>query len=145
MCDYSLENVASRPAVIADKIVTTNFSGAFNVGFASVCDSATAVCLKPGTELTFDKPPRHSRRFWFKCEHASERVARFKRVNLDMARAHHDALEFPDGTIVLVAKLLPGQFATVLQLPAQTYNPVAGAPGLVRKEPLLLGEASLES
>jgi hypothetical protein len=31
---------------------------------------------------------------------------------------HHDALEFPDGQIVLVTRLTPGQTATVLQLPA---------------------------
>ena len=31
---------------------------------------------------------------------------------------HHDALEFPDGTIVLLTRLLQGQHATVLQLPA---------------------------
>ena len=31
---------------------------------------------------------------------------------------HHDALEFPDGTIVLLTRLSQGQQATVLQLPA---------------------------
>jgi hypothetical protein len=31
---------------------------------------------------------------------------------------HHDALEFPDGRIVLLTKLSEGQEATVLQLPA---------------------------
>ena len=31
---------------------------------------------------------------------------------------HHDALELPDGQIVLVTKLAAGQHATVLQLPA---------------------------
>jgi len=32
---------------------------------------------------------------------------------------HHDALEFPDGRIVLLTMLGDGQDATVLQLPAQ--------------------------
>jgi hypothetical protein len=32
--------------------------------------------------------------------------------------AHHDALEFPDGQLVLVTRLCAGQRATVLQLPA---------------------------
>ena len=32
---------------------------------------------------------------------------------------HHDALEFPDGRIVLLTRLGEGQEATVLQLPAQ--------------------------
>ena len=31
---------------------------------------------------------------------------------------HHDALEFPDGVVVLVSRLCEGQRATVLQLPA---------------------------
>ena len=33
--------------------------------------------------------------------------------------AHHDALEFPDGEIVLLTLLCEGQQATVLQLPAE--------------------------
>jgi hypothetical protein len=32
---------------------------------------------------------------------------------------HHDALEFPDGEIVLLTRLREGQEATVLQLPAR--------------------------
>jgi hypothetical protein len=32
---------------------------------------------------------------------------------------HRDALEFPDGRIVLLTRLSEGQEATVLQLPAQ--------------------------
>jgi hypothetical protein len=31
---------------------------------------------------------------------------------------HHDALEFPDGKIVLITDLCEGQHATVLQLPS---------------------------
>ncbi len=30
---------------------------------------------------------------------------------------HHDALEFPDGRVILLQQLEPGQEATVLQLP----------------------------
>jgi hypothetical protein len=39
-------------------------------------------------------------------------------VNLNRPAAHHDALEFPDGKIVLVTDLCEGQHATVLQLPS---------------------------
>jgi len=35
---------------------------------------------------------------------------------------HHDALEFPDGKIVLLTTLKPGQQATVLQLPAEPHK-----------------------
>jgi hypothetical protein len=34
------------------------------------------------------------------------------------AVTHHDALEFPDGQVVLLTRLCEGQRATVLQLPA---------------------------
>jgi hypothetical protein len=40
-------------------------------------------------------------------------------VNKHDPRVHHDALEFPDGRIVLLTKLMVCQEATVLQLPAQ--------------------------
>jgi hypothetical protein len=44
-------------------------------------------------------------------------VAQFRQVNPDQRNVHHDALELPDGQIVLVTKLAGGQHATVLQLP----------------------------
>ena len=37
---------------------------------------------------------------------------------LDCPHAHHDALEFPDGEIVLLTYLMEGQQAAVVQLPA---------------------------
>jgi hypothetical protein len=47
------------------------------------------------------------------------RTAIFRQVNKDQLRVHHDALEFPDGQMVLLTELVEGQEATVLQLPAQ--------------------------
>ena len=49
-----------------------------------------------------------------------QRLARFRQVNMDNPVAHHDALDFPDGQVVLVTRLCAGQRATVLQLPADT-------------------------
>ena len=43
-------------------------------------------------------------------------------------RAHHDALEFPDGQIVLLTLLQEGQQATVLQLPATLERAKAAQP-----------------
>jgi hypothetical protein len=40
-------------------------------------------------------------------------------VNRNEPMKHHDALEFPDGRIVLLTRLTEDQVATVLQLPAQ--------------------------
>ena len=54
MCDYSLNLVASRPARVGDKLVTTRFPNSITRGFASVDDPKVAICLLPGTELAFD-------------------------------------------------------------------------------------------
>jgi hypothetical protein len=43
----------------------------------------------------------------------------FNKRDKDKVAAHHDALEFPDGRIVLLTLLCEGQQATVLQLPAE--------------------------
>ena len=45
------------------------------------------------------------------------KVARFRRVNMEVTATHHDAIEFPDGRVVLLTRLAIGQRATVLQLP----------------------------
>jgi hypothetical protein len=50
------------------------------------------------------------------------KVARFRQVNMDDPHVHHDALEFPSGQIVKVTRLVAGQHATVLQLPASTRD-----------------------
>ena len=136
MCDYSLENVPSRPATISDKLLTTLFRGSMTMGFASVEDHTTAVCLRPGTELTFEAPPRHRKRFWFGSQVASGCVARFRQIDVDVRHAHHDALEFADGSLVLVAKLLPGQLATVLQLPVddRVARPLSTSQTTTQKE-----------
>jgi hypothetical protein len=46
-------------------------------------------------------------------------VAKFREINKGQSNVHHDALEFPDGKIVLLTHLCEGQRATVLQLPAR--------------------------
>jgi hypothetical protein len=112
MCDFSLQTTKSRPAKVGDKLTTQNF-GTGTHGFAAPEDPTTAVCLLPGTELAFSGDVvapglsvRHT-------------LAIFRQVNKETPRAHHDALEFPDGTIVLLTMVCDGQEATVLQLPAQ--------------------------
>jgi hypothetical protein len=108
MCDYSLELVASRPAKVGDKLVSAGFPHTITRGFVSVDD--------PGTELAFEEEIR--------CEtgmllswRLGHKVARFRQVNEGRSNIHHDALEFPDGRIVLLTQLCKGQQATVLQLP----------------------------
>ena len=48
-----------------------------------------------------------------------KKTAIFRQINKEKVHAHHDALEFPDGQIVLLTFLCEGQQATVLQLPAE--------------------------
>jgi hypothetical protein len=55
MCDYSLHFVASRPAKVGDKLVTTEFNNSLTRGFAAVGEPHVAVCLLPGTEVAFER------------------------------------------------------------------------------------------
>jgi hypothetical protein len=125
MCDYSLHSIKSRPAKVDDKLTTRDF-GTGTLGFAASEDANVAVCVRPGTELSFarevtcqpigmlgwrDKVIRH-------------KTAIFRQINKDRVAAHHDALEFPDGQIVLLTCISEGQEATVLQLPAEPKTAV---------------------
>ena len=119
MCDYSLHHVATRPAKIEDRLVTTKFHNTITRGFASVSDPRVAVCLMPGTELAFDRDVEcEAALAIFPTKKIGQRLARFRQINMDNAVTHHDALEFPDGQVVLLTRLCEGQRATVLQLPA---------------------------
>ena len=118
MCDYSLELVASRPAKVGDKLVSAGFRHTITRGFVSLDDPNVAVCVLPGTELAFDNEVRCETGILFAWR-IGQRMARFRQVNRGRSNAHHDALEFPDGKIVLLTQLCKGQHATVLQLPAR--------------------------
>ena len=52
-------------------------------------------------------------------------MARFRQIDTEKPHTHHDALEFPDGQIVLVNDPCEGQRATVLQLPAAPHAATA--------------------
>lgn len=119
MCDYSLHLVASRPAKVGDKLVATDFARSITRGFAAEGEPDVAVCLLPGTEIAFEQEVQYDRAFsLFGKARVEHKVARFRQVNMEDPHVHHDALEFPGGQIVMVTRLLPGQRATVLQLPA---------------------------
>lgn len=132
MCDYSLHNVASRPAKVGDELVTTDFTNSITRGFCAIGEPTVAVCLRPGTELAFKEeaewnhplawlmPKLRFGRLGEKLRFGKlgEKVARFRQIDIDQPNVHHDALEFANGKIVLVTQLRRGQRATVLQLPA---------------------------
>jgi hypothetical protein len=123
MCDYSLHLVASRPAKVGDKLVATDFARSITRGFSAVGEPDVAVCLLPGTEIAFDEEVQYDRAFsLFGKARVEHKVARFRQVNMDDPHVHHDALEFPGGQIVMVTRLMSGQRATVLQLPASARD-----------------------
>ena len=144
MCDYSLHHVASRPARVSDKLVTMKLARSSTRAFAAIGergaklvihDSApeVAVCLLPGTELAFDDNVRYDRALRvFGKARVNHKVARFRQIDLDDPHVQHDALEFPDGQVLKVARLSAGQTATVLQLPVAAQHREPEAAHVVR-------------
>ena len=114
MCDYSLHSVRTRPAKVGEKLVTHNF-GTGTRGFAAPEDCSVAVCLLPGTELAFEAPVTYRTALMFRAN-TGHTVAIFRQINKCVLHMYHDALEFPDGEIVLLTRLYEGQNATVLTL-----------------------------
>src|SRR6476469_6219145 len=101
MCDYSLHHVQSRPAKVGDKLTTRDF-GLGTRGFAAPEDESVAVCVLPGTELSFAGEVECMPR----CERViNHKTAIFRQVNQEKKWLHHDALEFPNGEVVLLTFL----------------------------------------
>jgi len=120
MCDYSLQQISSRPAKVGEELVTRNF-GTGTRGFCSPQDPATAVCVLPGTELAFEQ------RIDANVPTGDHRLAIFRQVNKQQPYMHHDALELPDGQVVMLTGLAVGLRATVIQLPAAPRTPEQAA------------------
>lgn len=132
MCDFSLQHAKSRPAVVADKLVSHNF-GRGTIGFKPADETLgdaggytnTAVCILPGTELAFDAPIKLR---WSYDENRELdgvfTTAIFRQRDKDKPNVHHDVLEMPNGKQILLTWLDEGQHATVLQLPAAPRNDV---------------------
>ena len=116
MCDYSLHNIRSRPAKVGDKLTNRTFPTGTR-GFSAPEYASVAVCLLPGTELSFVEAVAGIR-LWPWSKVVKHKTAIFRQVNQNNPRTHHDAVEFPDGQIVLLTFLREGLQATVLQLPA---------------------------
>ncbi len=125
MCDYSLHKVKSRPAQVGDRLITRDF-GTGTRGFAAAEDANLAICLRPGTELSFTEPVKwvSPTLFRWRGKATEHHTAIFRQINNDQRFVHHDALEFPDGQILLLTLLNEGQQATVLQLPANLKSVV---------------------
>jgi hypothetical protein len=127
MCDYSLHYIKTRPAKVGDKL-TTHFFQSGTRGFCAPEDASVAVCVLPGTELSFAEEVRRLRPWPWSRGTFNHRTAIFRQINKEVPSTHHDALEFPDGKIVLLTFLEEGQQATVLQLPATHQNTLTPEP-----------------
>src|SRR6188508_1037477 len=104
MCDYSLESLASRAANVGDQLVSTRFGESITRGFAAPGEPHVAVCLRPGTEVAFDREVEIENILGRGRESVNARVARFRQIDRETPHVHHDALEFPDGRIVLLTR-----------------------------------------
>jgi hypothetical protein len=126
MCDYSLHSVSSRPARAGETLVTTSFSTTATRGFSAVNEPAVAVCLLPGTELAFERDVEWRRPFFglFQKKQSCGKLARFRQVYTEQKDRHHDAIEFPNGQIVLLTDLHSGQRAIMLQMPVAAHRMV---------------------
>ena len=92
------------------------------VRFGPIADIPPIIRSPPGAELAFSSAVTVTEpRFvvGWKAETLRYATAIFRQVNNNGQWTHHDALEFPDGRIVLLTQLCSGQEATILQLPAQ--------------------------
>jgi hypothetical protein len=78
--------------------------------------------MLPGTELAFADNVKYDSR-WIWTRQVNFKVGKFGVIDKHIPDRHHDAIEFPDGSHVLVTLLCEGQRATVLQLPV-TGSPV---------------------
>lgn len=125
MCDYSLQNVSSRPATVGDQLITRDFRTGTR-GFADAEAPSVAVCLLPGTEIVFPEglPVARFTFLGWKRKPVLYYTAIFRQMNKRMPNVHHDALEFPDGHTMLLTTVEVGQKATVLQLPARPKTSV---------------------
>ena len=80
--------------------------------------------MLPGTELAFAEAVKYDNR-WIWTKEINFRVGKFGMMDPDIPHRHHDAIEFPDGSRVLVTQLSEGQRVTVLQLPVVQQAPSA--------------------
>ena len=87
MCDFSLHAARSRPAKVGDKLTTRMFDMG-TTGFCAPEDNRMAVCLLPGTELSFvDEVRRETNWPWKRS--ISYKTAVFRQINKSNAALQH--------------------------------------------------------
>jgi hypothetical protein len=92
-------------------------------GFSAPEDINVAICLRPGTELSFTDEVRRVHLWPWSKNVTHHKTAIFREINQDNPATHHDALEFPDGRIVVLTFLEEGQQPTVRYPPDAEIGP----------------------
>src|ERR1700732_2673192 len=103
MCDYSLHHVKTRPAKVSDKLTTHNF-GTGTRGFSASEDTNVAVCVLPGTELSFTDEVRRAHLWPWSKNVINHKTAIFRQINRHdpMRRSEKSRLHGRDvGTITM--------------------------------------------
>jgi hypothetical protein len=118
MCDYSMHAVKNRKAVVGDKVKTSDFKRTSSPGLESLSEPGLAICLLPGTGVEFDEPVHHRDVNMNPHAPISFKIGRYVRKAGDQAE-FHDAFQFPDGTVVLMAYLCTNQTGTVTYVPEE--------------------------
>ena len=95
MCDYSLNNVKSRPAKVGDKLTTRSFgTGTRGLRGLQKMRTSRSACPLPGTELSFSNEVtcQTTGLFGWRNKVMKHTTAIFRQVNKQRVAAHHDAL-----------------------------------------------------
>jgi hypothetical protein len=100
-----------------DDKLTTHLFKTGTLGFCAPEDPSVAVCVLPGTELSFTDDLKGLCPWPWSKGMIKHRTAIFREVNKEVLCTHHDALESRMGRSCLLTLLEEGQQATVLQLP----------------------------
>lgn len=127
MCDYSLHAIRNRLAEEGENLVVQQFSTnskglASPSGFLATQEQECAVCIPPGAKLRMRGIPRHIRR-----QYNVGRTEDVTFVELDVRVNHYrDAVEFRNGSKVLINSLDPGiQFAVLSLAGSEERTPIA--------------------
>ena len=83
MCDYSLEQVASRPAAAGQQLMVTRFPPFMTRGWSVIGKPGGAMGLRPGTEGAFEAEVKAEPNFpLMPKRRIGERLARFRQYML---------------------------------------------------------------
>ena len=118
MCDYSLENIRSRPAQVGEKYKTTRFPST-SIGFASLGDCETAVCVQADTRLRLQDIPENLQQ-----EHGLGPEEEVTFVRLDQG-PYHDGVRIENGVEVTLQALKVGVTATITRSLEQSAEELA--------------------